>query len=146
MGRLAAGRGKGQHSLIRVQPAKAPQRGRLDPRVALAAAPPGYRLSIPDSACDLGRFIAEKTEGVQAAAAGRFEQVGKHLSAALAEWRWQVLEDLRDFQFVDTFATSLVEEEDGISAIVGLPDLPGSPSTPTALDDGLESGDLRGGC
>jgi DNA-binding SARP family transcriptional activator len=83
----------------------------LDPRVVLAAAPPGYRLSIPDDACDIGRFIAEKTAGVHAAAASRFEQAGKHLSAALTEWRGPVLEDLRDFQFVDTFATSLVEEK-----------------------------------
>jgi SARP family transcriptional regulator, regulator of embCAB operon len=83
----------------------------LDPRVVLAAAPPGYRLSIPDNACDIGRFIAEKTAGVRAAAASRFEQAGKHLSAALTEWRGPVLEDLRDFQFVDTFATSLVEEK-----------------------------------
>jgi SARP family transcriptional regulator, regulator of embCAB operon len=83
----------------------------IDPRVVLAAAPPGYRLSIPDNACDIGRFIAEKTAGVHAAAASRFEQASKHLSAALAEWRGPVLEDLRDFQFVDTFATSLVEEK-----------------------------------
>ncbi|MGE5286813.1 MAG: BTAD domain-containing putative transcriptional regulator [Micromonosporaceae bacterium] len=83
----------------------------VDSRVVLAAAPPGYRLNIPDDACDIGRFIAEKTAGVQAAAAGLVEQASKHLSAALAEWRGQVLEDLRDFQFVDTFATSLVEEK-----------------------------------
>ena len=83
----------------------------IDPRVVLAAAPPGYRLSIPDNACDIGRFIAEKIAGVHAAAASRFEQASKHLSAALAEWRGPVLEDLRDFQFVDTYATSLVEEK-----------------------------------
>jgi SARP family transcriptional regulator, regulator of embCAB operon len=83
----------------------------IDPRVVLAAAPPGYRLSIPDDACDIGRFIAEKTAGVHAAAASRFEQASKHLAAALAQWRGPVLEDLRDFQFVDTFATSLVEEK-----------------------------------
>ncbi len=83
----------------------------IDPRVVLAAAPPGYRLSVRESGCDLGRFIAEKTAGVQAAAVGRFEEASRHLSAALAEWRGQVLEDLLDFQFVDTFATSLVEEK-----------------------------------
>jgi Bacterial transcriptional activator domain len=83
----------------------------IDARVVLAAAPPGYRLTIPENACDLRRFIAEKTAGVQAAAASRFEAASKHLSAALAEWRGQVLEDLRDFQFVDTFATSLVEDK-----------------------------------
>ena len=83
----------------------------IDPRGVLAAAPPGYRLNIPDSACDLGRFIAEKTAGVHAAASGRFEEASRHLSAALAQWRGPVLEDLRDFQFVETYATSLVEEK-----------------------------------
>jgi SARP family transcriptional regulator, regulator of embCAB operon len=83
----------------------------IDPRTVLAAAPPGYRLSIPDNTCDLGRFIAEKTAGVHAAALGRFEQASRHLSTALAQWRGPVLDDLRDFQFVDTYATSLVEDK-----------------------------------
>ena len=83
----------------------------IDPREVLAAAPPGYRLSIADDACDLGRFIAEKTAGVHAAAAGQFEEASQHLSAALAQWRGPVLEDLRDFEFVNTFATSLVEDK-----------------------------------
>lgn len=83
----------------------------IDPRVVLAAAPPGYRLSIPDNTCDLGRFVAEKTAGVHAAAAGRFEQASRHLSAALREWRGPVLDDLRDFQFVEPFATALVEDK-----------------------------------
>jgi SARP family transcriptional regulator, regulator of embCAB operon len=83
----------------------------IDPRVVLAAAPPGYRLSIPDSTCDLGRFIAEKTAGVHAAAAGHFKLASQHLSAALAEWRGPVLDDLRDFQFVGAYATSLVEDK-----------------------------------
>lgn len=83
----------------------------IDPRVVLAAAPPGYRLSIPDNTYDLGRFVAEKTAGVHAAAAGRFEQASRHLSAALREWRGPVLDDLRDFQFVEPFATALVEDK-----------------------------------
>ena len=48
---------------------------------------------------------------MQAAAAGHFEQASRHLSTALAEWRGPVLEDLRDFQFVDAFATALVEDK-----------------------------------
>jgi DNA-binding SARP family transcriptional activator len=83
----------------------------VEPRTVLASAPPGYRLSVPDATCDLGRFIIEKTAGVQAAAAGRFEQASDHLSAALAQWRGPVLEDLRDFRFVDAFATALVEDK-----------------------------------
>ena len=83
----------------------------IDPRGVLAAAPPGYRLSISENACDLGRFITAKNAGVHAAASGRFEHASRHLSDALAEWRGPVLEDLRDFQFVDTFATALVEDK-----------------------------------
>lgn len=82
----------------------------LDPRTVLASAPPGYRLSITDADCDIGRFVARKTAGVQAAAAGRFEQASRHLDKALAEWRGPVLEDLRDFEFVAPLATALVED------------------------------------
>lgn len=83
----------------------------IDPRNILVPAPPGYRLNIPDAACDLGRFNIDKTAGVHAAAAGRFDAASGHLRAALDQWRGPVLEDLRDFAFVDTFATSLVEEK-----------------------------------
>ena len=83
----------------------------VDPRTVLANAPPGYRLTVADGACDLGRFITEKTAGVRAAAAGRFEQASSHLSAALAEWRGPVLDDLRDFAFVEALATALVEDK-----------------------------------
>ena len=80
-------------------------------RELLVNAPPGYRLTVDDTACDIGRFVIEKTAGVEAAAAGRFEQASRHLSAALAEWRGSVLEDLRDFQFVEAFATALTEDK-----------------------------------
>ena len=81
-----------------------------DARSMLENAPPGYRLAADDTACDIGRFIIEKTAGVQAAAAGQFEEASRHLTTALAEWRGPVLEDLRDFQFVDGFATALTED------------------------------------
>jgi DNA-binding SARP family transcriptional activator len=77
----------------------------------LENAPPGYRLTADDTACDIGRFVIEKTAGVQAAAAGQFEQASRHLTTALSEWRGPVLEDLRDFQFVDGFATALTEDK-----------------------------------
>jgi SARP family transcriptional regulator, regulator of embCAB operon len=83
----------------------------IDARLVLAAAPPGYRLAVAENDCDLGRFITEKTAGVHAAASSRFEEASQHLSSALAQWRGPVLEDLLDFGFVDTFATSLVEEK-----------------------------------
>ena len=81
----------------------------VDANEVLASAPPGYQLSVADADCDLGRFITEKNAGVLAAAAGRFEHASNHLSAALAEWRGPVLDDLRDFAFVNTFATALSE-------------------------------------
>src|SRR5258705_7723055 len=82
-----------------------------DSRSMLVNAPPGYRLAVDDTACDIGRFILEKTAGVQAAAAGHFEEASHHLTTALAEWRGAVLEDLRDFQFVEGFATALTEDK-----------------------------------
>ena len=85
--------------------------GVVNPYAVLASAPPGYQLSVADADCDLGRFIAEKTAGVQAAAAGRFEEASSRLSAALGEWRGPVLDDLRDFAFVDAIATRLLEDK-----------------------------------
>ena len=83
----------------------------VDTRVLLAKAPPGYRLAVLDRHYDLGRFVAENNAGVRAAADGRFEQASAHFSAALAEWRGPVLDDLRDFAFVDAFAKGLAEEK-----------------------------------
>lgn len=80
-----------------------------DPNDVLVSAPPGYQLSLADTDCDLGRFIAEKNAGVHAAAAGRFDDASSHLSTALSEWRGPVLDDLRDFAFIETFATALSE-------------------------------------
>ncbi|GLE51101.1 BTAD domain-containing putative transcriptional regulator [Mycobacterium montefiorense] len=77
----------------------------------LASVPPGYQLSAADADCDIGRFGAEKAAGAQAAAVGRFEEASSHLSAALREWRGPVLDDLRDFAFVDAFATALTEDK-----------------------------------
>jgi SARP family transcriptional regulator, regulator of embCAB operon len=81
-----------------------------DRYTVLASAPPGYQLSVADADCDVGRFTAEKTAGARAAAAGRFEDAGNHLHAALGEWRGPVLDDLRDFPFVDAYAAMLLEE------------------------------------
>jgi DNA-binding SARP family transcriptional activator len=77
----------------------------------LASARPGYQLNVPELSCDLGRFATEKAAGVQAAAAGRFGQASDRLSAALAQWRAPVLDDLREFRFAETFATALVEDK-----------------------------------
>jgi len=82
----------------------------VDPNKVLASAPSGYRLSVADGDCDLDRFITDKTAGMRAAAAGRFEQASSQLSAALDEWRGPVLDDLRNFAFVEAFATALAED------------------------------------
>ncbi len=82
-----------------------------DPHTVLASAPPGYQLSVADADCDVGRFMAEKNAGIQAAATGRFEDASSHLSAALREWRGPVLDDLREFAFVDAIATKLTEDK-----------------------------------
>ncbi|HXO24777.1 MAG TPA: BTAD domain-containing putative transcriptional regulator, partial [Streptosporangiaceae bacterium] len=83
--------------------------GSRDPNRVLASIPPGYQLNVADADCDIGRFVTEKNAGVHAAAAGRFEDASTYLSAALAEWRGPFLDDLREFPFVDTFATALSE-------------------------------------
>jgi SARP family transcriptional regulator, regulator of embCAB operon len=82
-----------------------------EPSTVLASAPPGYQLSVPVADCDLDRFIAQKTAGLQALAAGRFEEASDRLTAALGEWRGPVLDDLRDFSFVDAFATKVLEDK-----------------------------------
>ena len=82
-----------------------------DSRAMLVNAPPGYRLAASDTDSDLGRFILEKNAGVQHAAAGHFEEASHHLTTALSEWRGAVLEDLRDFEFVEGFATALTEDK-----------------------------------
>src|SRR5690242_14904236 len=86
----------------------------VDPKTILASARPGYQLNVPDAACDLGRFNTEKAAGVQAAAAGRFALASDRLSAALAQWRGNVLDDLREFRFVEPFAPALVEDKVGV--------------------------------
>jgi len=81
-----------------------------DPYAVLASASAGYRLSIADGECDMDCFIAEKTAGMQAAAAERFDQASSHFSAALNEWRGPALDDLSSFAFVEPFATALTED------------------------------------
>jgi SARP family transcriptional regulator, regulator of embCAB operon len=83
--------------------------GSRDPNRVLTSVPPGYQLNVADADCDLGRFVTEKNAGVHAAASRRFEDASTCLAAALAEWRGPFLDDLREFAFVDTFATALAE-------------------------------------
>jgi SARP family transcriptional regulator, regulator of embCAB operon len=80
-------------------------------RDILLNAPPGYRLNVAEQHCDIGRFAMETSAGMREAAARRFEQASQHFSAALAQWRGAILEDLRSFQFVEAFAAALVEQK-----------------------------------
>lgn len=85
-----------------------------DDRRLLEKASPGYRLTVADDAVDLGRFVTARTAGLEAAAAGRFAEASRHLSAALSQWQGAFLEDLSGFAFVETHAVAL--DEDRISA------------------------------
>ncbi|BBY27032.1 BTAD domain-containing putative transcriptional regulator [Mycolicibacterium sediminis] len=89
----------------------------VDPRTVLVSARPGYRLDVPESSCDIGRFATEKAAGAQAAAAGRFAQASDRLANALAQWRGSVLDDVREFRFAETFATALVEDRVGAQVL-----------------------------
>ena len=77
----------------------------------LVNAPPGYRLAVGDTDCDIGRFILRRPRACRPPPQGHFEEASRHLTTALAEWRGPVLEDLRDFEFVDGFATALTEDK-----------------------------------
>jgi SARP family transcriptional regulator, regulator of embCAB operon len=87
----------------------------LDPKKVLTTAPPGYQLNVADNQCDIGRFQANHSAGIQAAAEGHFEQARQHLGVALAEWKGHALADLRDLRFAQVFATAL--ERDRIMAV-----------------------------
>ena len=80
----------------------------IDGKSMLEKVSPGYRLNIGELDVDLGRFIRARNEGVKAATAGRFDEASRHYSAALAQWRGDVLDDLRGFDFV-----SVVRHGDG---------------------------------
>ncbi len=83
----------------------------VEGRTALAAMPPGYRLSVAETDCDIGRFAYERTWGIRAAADGQFEIASRHLAAAVAEWRGRVLEDLEGLEFVEPLAAALTEDK-----------------------------------
>jgi DNA-binding SARP family transcriptional activator len=82
----------------------------IDPRAVLATVAPGYRLTIDDQSCDLGRFLTEKTLGLRSMADHRFGEATEHFTAALNEWNGPALADLRELSFAEYFATALEEE------------------------------------
>ena len=113
VGAVPAARTEGQPALLHLESAQArrPRRPRR-PKAVLASAPPGYRLAITDEDCDIGRFVtAEERRG--AGRSGWTVRAGQpaFLDDALAQWRGPVLDDLSDFEFVDPFATALIEDK-----------------------------------
>ncbi|RDI63275.1 BTAD domain-containing putative transcriptional regulator [Nocardia pseudobrasiliensis] len=89
---------------------KALRNSGVDPATVLRTEASGYRLDIPDDACDLGRFEAARRAGVEAATAGAHERASRLFAAALAEWSGKALDDLAGLQFADAFATAMDEE------------------------------------
>lgn len=82
----------------------------VDDRALLEKSSAGYRVHIADEDVDLGRFIAARAAGLEAAAAGRFDDAGEHLGEALAQWQGDFLADLRGFPFAQTFEVALSED------------------------------------
>lgn len=83
----------------------------VEGRRVLETVSPGYRFNVADADVDLARFVDERKAGLEAASAGSFEAASQHFSAALAEWQGPFLEDLREFEFVESFAVALLEDE-----------------------------------
>jgi SARP family transcriptional regulator, regulator of embCAB operon len=78
----------------------------LDATAVLATAAPGYRLTVADMQCDIGRFAAKHAAGVAAMSHGDFEQARLLLRAALDEWKGPALADLQDLHFAQAFAAA----------------------------------------
>ncbi|MCE5290278.1 MAG: FHA domain-containing protein [Nocardiaceae bacterium] len=81
-----------------------------DGNAVLMGVSSGYRLNVAEGHLDLDQFVAEKNAGLQAAAVGSFDSASRRLSAALAQWRGAVLEDLTSFSFLEPFGTALGED------------------------------------
>lgn len=81
----------------------------IDPMV-LRTEGSGYRLEIPEEACDLGRFQAAREAGARCAEAGDHAGASHLYATALREWRGRALADLAGLQFADSFATAMDEE------------------------------------
>ncbi|AYF72847.1 FHA domain-containing protein [Nocardia yunnanensis] len=88
--------------------------GGIDARTVLRHMGTGYRIVVPDTACDVFRFRARRENGLRALAAGRFTAAADTLSDALAQWRGPVLSDLRGLGFADAYAVALDDERIGV--------------------------------
>ncbi|WP_216894299.1 BTAD domain-containing putative transcriptional regulator [Nocardia alni] len=89
---------------------KALRNSGVDSGAVLRTESSGYRLEIPDSGCDLGRFDAARRAGSEAAGAGDHGGAARLFAEALAEWSGKALDDLSGLQFAESFATAMDEE------------------------------------
>ncbi|MFI6362776.1 BTAD domain-containing putative transcriptional regulator [Nocardia sp. NPDC050630] len=89
---------------------KALRNSGVDPAVVLRTESSGYRLEIPEDACDLGRFEAARDAGARAAEVGDHVGASQLFGNALREWSGRALADLAGLQFADGFATAMDEE------------------------------------
>lgn len=69
----------------------------------------GYQLDVPRTAVDAARFEDLSAQGRAALEADEPERASRLLSEALALWRGEVLSDLSDLGFVDSFSRRLTE-------------------------------------
>ncbi|MGW3481950.1 BTAD domain-containing putative transcriptional regulator [Rhodococcus indonesiensis] len=79
-------------------------------RSILGTAPPGYRLDILDSECDLGRYECSREAGRATAAAGDPVAAAAHFRAASNQWSGDVMADLRGLHYADSFAVAMAED------------------------------------
>ncbi|MFI9508912.1 BTAD domain-containing putative transcriptional regulator [Nocardia sp. NPDC052566] len=95
----------------------------FDARAVLAQEGAGYRITVPDGACDVHLFRTHKEAGLRALAAGRFDTASESLSAALRLWRGPVLADLRGLGFADAYAAAVDDERIGVIEARAVADL-----------------------
>ncbi|MGV9822646.1 BTAD domain-containing putative transcriptional regulator [Nocardia xishanensis] len=89
---------------------KALRNSGVDPAQVLRTESSGYRLEIPEEACDLGRFEATRDAAAKAAGVGDHEGAAQLFGNALREWSGRAMSDLAGLQFADGFATAMDEE------------------------------------
>lgn len=89
---------------------KALRNSGVDPAQVLRTESSGYRLEIPEEACDIGRFEATRDSAAKAADRGDHQQAAQLFGDALREWSGRALSDLAGLQFAEGFATAMDEE------------------------------------
>ncbi|MEP7055314.1 MAG: BTAD domain-containing putative transcriptional regulator [Actinomycetota bacterium] len=79
-------------------------------RTFIETAPPGYRLVVDDSACDIGRFKQLRELAIRSQQSGRLAAAATAYCEALDEWSGAAYEDLLDLRFAAELAVALDEQ------------------------------------